>query len=88
MSDIEYFFNKRMELLIIINNHQINVGDIIVCPMNQQEMANALGCSKSTLNKILKELINDGYVEVYKEGKYVLTDKSKIVIDRIDLIKG
>lgn len=87
MINIKYFLNDKMKLLIVIKEHQINVAGITMCPMNQQEMADAVGCSKSTLNKMMRELVREGYVRVHKRGKYILTKESQDVINRLDLIK-
>ena len=51
--------------------------------ITQQEVADALGVSRSTLNKIMNELKKEGYIEQDGNymGRYVVTDAAISVIE-------
>lgn len=52
--------------------------------MNQQEIANLVPCGKLKVNQILKELIDDGYVEMlHTKGRYIVTDKGDGVLKKV-----
>ena len=54
--------------------------------MNQQEIANLVPCGKLKVNQILKELIDNGYVEMlHTKGRYIVTDKGDGVLKKLSL---
>lgn len=75
---LNFFANDRFKLLITLLNKQIKLNDKWIIPLNQQDIANAVGFSKLKANKILNELIDSGYVIKYndKNGKYQLTEQA------------
>lgn len=82
---IDYFVNDRYKLLKTLSEHQIDVANETFIPVTQAELAKMLNISKVTINKILGELIENGYVEVYNntKGRYKLTDNGQKIIKKI-----
>ena len=85
MERLDYFLNDRMKTIVVLHQHQIEVNNVKFCPMNQDEIASEIGCSKVKTNQLLKELVDTGYVEVLKKGRYVLTDSAIKVIEKLEL---
>ena len=85
MNKIEFFINDRYLVLKILYEHQIEINNAEICPITQQEIADSLGCSKAKVNMILNELIDNGYVQIYKntKGRYVLTEDAKKILKKL-----
>lgn len=81
MNKFEYFTNDRYLVLKILYEHQIEINGVTICPITQQEIADALGFSKTKINNVLNELIGD-YVEIYNntKGRYCLTEQAKEIV--------
>ena len=78
MGELDFFMNDRMKVLQIIYQHQISVEGNSFCPLNQQEIADLVPCSKLKANQIIRELIDAGYVEMIRSrGRYILTEKAE-----------
>ena len=79
---LELFANDRYEILKLLCENQIKVKDDFYVPLSQQEIADIAHFSKLKTNKILNELINNGYVTWFdgKRGKYALTEKGLRVL--------
>lgn len=87
MNKIEFFTNDRYLVLKTLYEHQIEINNVEICPITQQEIADALGCSKAKVNMVLNELINNGYVQIYNntKGRYALTDEAKDIMKKLKL---
>lgn len=74
---LELFANDRYEILKLLCENQIKVKDDFYVPLSQQEIADIAHFSKLKTNKLLNELIDDGYICYFngKRGKYMLTEK-------------
>ena len=85
MNKIEFFINDRYLVLKILYEHQIEINNAEICPITQQVIADSLGCSKAKVNMILNELIDNGYVQIYKntKGRYVLTEDAKKIMKKL-----
>ena len=82
MGELDFFMNDRMKVLQIIYQHQISVEGNSFCPLNQQEIADLVPCSKLKANQIIRELIDAGYVEMIRSrGRYIVTEKGNIVLE-------
>ena len=69
------FANDKFRLLQILSDAQTTDEDGIMCvSMSQQEIADMTHISKLKCNKLLNELIVDGFV-VGAWGTYYVTDK-------------
>lgn len=85
MEELEFFMNGRMKVLQIINQHQIHVEGNSFCPLNQQEIADLVPCSKLKANQIIRELIAAGYVEMIRSrGRYIVTEKGNNIMIEIE----
>lgn len=94
---LSFFANEKFDYLELLSQNQVTVkGDSYVV-LSQQELADMLHISKQKSNKIINELISEGYVYLYqgKKGKYALTaaafDALKIIrteTDHIDIIEA
>ena len=70
MGELDFFMNDRMK-----------EGNSF-CPLNQQEIADLVPCSKLKANQIIRELIDAGYVEMIRSrGRYIVTEKGNIVLE-------
>jgi len=61
-----------------MSERQIDVAGNTYVPLSQQQIADITEISKKTVNMIIKELKDNGYIE-YKgttRGKYFLTEKA------------
>ena len=82
IGELDFFMNDRMKVLQIIYQHQISVEGNSFCPLNQQEIADLVPCSKLKANQIIRELIDAGYVEMIRSrGRYIVTEKGNIVLE-------
>lgn len=74
---LEIFANDKFKLLKLLHENQVKVRDDFYIPLSQQEIADMAHFSKLKTNQILNELINTGFVEIYKNkrGKYAITEK-------------
>lgn len=85
MEELEFFMNDRMKVLQIINQYQIHVKGNRFCPLNQQEIADLVPCSKLKANQIIRELIDVGYVEMIRSrGRYIVTEKGNNIMIEIE----
>ena len=85
MNGLEFFSNDYYKILKFINDNQIEIKGDKYSSYSQQEMADALHFSKVKVNKMIKDLITSGYIQVFKniKGKYQITDSGRDVIYRI-----
>ena len=74
MNEIEKFVNTRYRVLryLIENKDKLNI-----VHATQDEMGNSLSLSRGTINRILTELKNDGYIQDSNHyWEYKLTSKA------------
>ena len=76
---LEFFANDRYALLKMLLDNQVKVKDDFYVPLSQQEIADMIQFSKLKTNRLLNELMSNGFVDFYngKRGKYVITDKGQ-----------
>lgn len=82
---IDFFTNDRFKVLFCMAERQIEVKNKIFVPLSQQEISEVVGISKKTVNTIIKELKENGYIiqQSSTRGKYLLTEKAKKQIEKI-----
>lgn len=70
------FANDNYYILTILCDNQVKVKDDFYVTLSQQEIADIAHFSKLKTNRILNDLINCGFVELYqgKRGKYRITE--------------
>ena len=80
MSQIQYFTNDNFRTLAYL--YDVKNGDN-KAHITQQEIGDDLGISRVTINKIIGELKNAGYIEPEGNhvGRYILTKKAISVIE-------
>lgn len=84
MEELNTFFNDKMRVLIVINNHVTKVEGEEFCPLSQQEIASLVPCGKVKANQIINELLKEGYIETLRiKGRYSLTLKGKEILKKI-----
>ena len=86
MNEILGFVNEKTKVLVILKENQLQIDGKSICPLNQQEIANLVPWGKLKVNQILKELIDDGYVEMlHTKGRYIVTSKAYEVLKKLSL---
>lgn len=81
MPDLEFFVNDNYTMLAYlydIRNPNTNIANV-----TQDELAEKLYISRATVNKLIKNLRDAGYVlfDANHVGRYVLADKSIVVVE-------
>ncbi len=71
-----FFVNDRFQILKILYDNQVTIGDNQFVPVTQEELASLLDWSKAKVNKVLNEVIDAGYVTVFNgsKGRYQITE--------------
>ena len=88
MNEILGFVNEKTKVLVILKENQLQIDGKSICPLNQQEIAKLVPCGKLKVNQILKELIDDGYVEMlHTKGRYIVTSKGEGILKKMALTK-
>lgn len=85
MSKIKFFTNDRYLVLKTLYEHQIEINNAEICPITQQEIADALGRNKAKVNMVLNELIDNCYVQIFNntKGRYVLAEETKKIMKKL-----
>lgn len=80
MSQIQYFTNDNFRTLAYLYDAKGANGKVHI---TQQEVADDLEISRATVNKIMGELREAGYIEQDGKhvGRYILTEKALSVIE-------
>lgn len=88
MNEVLNFVNEKTKILLIFKENQLEIEGKNICPLNQQEIASLVPCGKLKVNQIIKELIEDGYVEmVHAKGRYLITTKGYELLEKMSLNK-
>lgn len=77
------FLNDYYRLLKLLYDNQTVVLDKTVIPLTQADIAEALGISKAKINVLIGKLKEAGYLEKGQKGKYILLDRSLVMIEEI-----
>lgn len=86
MNEVINFVNEKTKVLLIIRENQMTIDGKNICPLNQQEIACLAHCGKWKVNQIIKELIDDKYLEmVHAKGRYVVTNKGYRLLKKMSL---
>ena len=81
MPDLNFFINDNYTMLAYlydVRNPNTNTANV-----TQDELAEKLFISRATVNKIIKNLRDAGYVlfDANHVGRYILADKSIVVVE-------
>ncbi|HFI0903108.1 hypothetical protein ACS6X4_06615 [Streptococcus suis] len=79
---LEPFANDTFRLLKTLKENQVEVKGAYYIPLSQQEIADINQMSKLKTNRLLRDLIEGGFVSLYqnKRGKYKITEKGHKVL--------
>ena len=77
------FLNDYYRLLKLLYDNQTVVLDKTVIPLTQVDIAEALGISKAKINVLIGKLKEEGYLEKGQKGKYILLDRSLVMIEEM-----
>ena len=80
MSNVEYFTNDKFRVLACLYDTK---GIDNSTRITQQEIAEQLGLSRVTINGLLKQLKDDGYIQQdeSRASKRTLTEKAILVVE-------
>ena len=84
--NVSYFTNDKYKVLICMAERQIEVSGVVYTPLSQRQVADITGISFGTVNTIIKDLKDNGYIEyngTTTRGKYFLTDKARLIITKV-----
>lgn len=83
--DNEFFVNDRYHILKVLYENQVTIGENVFTPITQEELATMTKCSKAKVNKVLNELIDNGYVTVFSgsKGRYQITNNGMGIINQL-----
>ena len=83
--DNDFFVNDRYHILKILYDNQVTIGDNVFTPITQEELATMTKWSKAKVNKVLNELIDNGYVVAFSgsKGRYQITDNGLGVMKKL-----
>ena len=86
MNEVLNFVNEKTKVLLIVRENQLEIEGKNICPLNQQEIASLVPCGKLKVNKIIRELVEEGYVEmVHAKGRYFITNKGYELLEKMSL---
>jgi predicted transcriptional regulator len=89
MNEVLNFVNEKTKVLLIFRENQLKINGKSICPLNQQEIASLVPCGKLKVNQIIKELIEEGYVEmIHAKGRYLVTNKGYELLEKMSLSKS
>lgn len=82
---LELFVNDKYRVLELIYSHRIEVKGESYTSLSQVEIANLIEFSKQKTNKLVKELMDEGFMEYYQNlrGEYKVNAKGQTVINTI-----
>lgn len=84
MQDLSVFFNDKMKIMMIINEHLIEIDGEKFCPLNQNEIASLIPCGKVKANQMINELIKEGYLDTLRvKGRYYLTERGMRILNKL-----
>ena len=86
MNEVLNFVNEKTKVLLIIRENQLEIEGKNIWRLNHQEMAVLVPCGKLKVNQIIKELIEEGYVEMlHAKGRYFITNKGYALLEKMSL---
>lgn len=75
--------------MLIFNENQLEIEGKNICPLNQQQIAGLVPCGKLKVNQIIKELVEDGYVEMeHAKGRYLITTKGHELLEKMSIYEN
>ena len=85
MNEVLNFINDKTRILLIISENQLEIKGKNICP----EIASLAHCGKLKANQIIKELIEEGYLEmIHAKGRYLITAKGYVLLEKMSLFEN
>lgn len=82
--NIDYFGNDKYRVLACMAKRQISVNGNSIIKLSQQEIAEIVQLSKAKVNAIIAELKDNDYIsQASPRGKYSLTEKAVLALDKM-----
>ena len=78
----DLFITNHYRILRLMYNNRREHEGVVYCPLGQRELAEELGLSRVCVNKIFKDLINKGYIQLLLRGKWVLLEKTCLLMKK------
>lgn len=86
MNEVLNFVNEKTKVLLVIRENQLEIEGKNICPLNQQEIASLVPCGKLKVNQIIKELVEEEYIEmVHAKGRYFITNRGHELLEKMSL---
>ncbi len=86
MNEVLNFVNKKTKILLVLIEKQVEIDGKNICPLNQQEIATLIQCGKAKTNQLMKELIEEGYIQmVHAKGRYIVLEKGYQMLEKMSL---
>ena len=85
--DINEFINDKYRILLLLNDYKGLDG---YSRLSQSELAEKLDLSRVTINKYVKELINDKYISIEKDhlSKFKILKKTEKIVEILITLKN
>lgn len=86
--DYEFFYNDKYFVLKALAESQVEgIDKEKYVALSQSDIAIKLNKSAGMVNKYIKELLENGYIELYtkKKGKYKITGKGYSLLNNIKM---
>lgn len=83
---IEIFLNDKYKLLKLLNEKKVEVGGEYISIITQEQIAKKLQFGKCKVNRIIKELLIEKYLDgtYNNNGSYKLTEKTIVALKKIE----
>ena len=80
--------NAAYKLLALLYDNQVTIKGETYCPLSQDEMAESINTTRTTINTYLIKLKELGLLEtnVGKSKKYILTDRAIQIVEKFENI--
>ena len=75
--NITYFLNDYYILLKSLVENEVNGKKGSFVPLSQNDLSKETGFCKAKVNKLIRQLIKDGYVNSLDSSKYTINKKGK-----------
>ena len=79
---LDFFSNDNYKVLKTLSDRQMKYKDEKYASITQQELADVCQFSKGKCTKIVKKLLDEGFISNYnnRKNKYKITERGKLVI--------
>lgn len=79
---LDFFGNDRYAILKLLSENQVKIKENYYVSLSQQEIADIARFSKLKTNRLLNELLKEGFVDYFngKRGKYTITNNGLRVL--------